>query len=49
VSTSSPSVATLPDTCGHMFATLIETGKVPTEKLFDQSVIAGRDPSSHAR
>ena len=29
----------------HMFATLIETGKVPTEELFDQSVIAGRDPA----
>jgi hypothetical protein len=29
----------------HMFAILIETGKVPTEELFDQSVIAGRDPA----
>jgi hypothetical protein len=29
----------------HVFATLIETGKVATEELFDQSVIAGRDPA----
>jgi hypothetical protein len=29
----------------HTFATLIETGKVPTEELFDQSVIAGHDPA----
>jgi hypothetical protein len=27
-----------------MFAILIETGKVPTEELLDQSVIAGHDP-----
>jgi hypothetical protein len=41
----------VPATSGHahghlryMFAILIETGKVPTEELFDQSMIAGRDP-----
>ena len=28
----------------HMFAVLIETGKVPTEELFDKSVIAGHGP-----
>ena len=29
----------------RMFATLIETDRVPTEELFDQSVIAGHDPA----
>jgi hypothetical protein len=29
----------------HMSAILIEIGKVPTEKLFDQLEIAGRDPA----